>query len=85
MWPCSSTGCAVTRGERVEQRADAVRAVVGWCLAGGADHPDQLVLGPDAPRARGLARGGEVCQQIVERASGNGIVFVDEVHAVRGL
>jgi hypothetical protein len=54
--------------------------------AGGlGQYPDQLVLGSDPPLGRGLTGTLEVREEIVRRADRNGVVFVDEVHAVLGL
>ena len=78
-------GCPATLGEPVEQRGDPARAVVGRRLAGVDVDADQLVLGAHPPRFARLASTVEVLGQLVDRTDRNGVLFVDEVHAVRGL
>ena len=74
-------GRATALREPVEQGADAVRTVVRRGLARVADHADQLVLGADPPLLARLA-GIEIPAQVLDRTDRDGIMFVDEVHAV---
>ena len=52
---------------------------------GAGDDPDELVLGAHAPLCDGLPRAGEIGEKLVVRADRYCILFVDEMHAVRGL
>ena len=62
MWPSSSTGVAAARREPAEQRADAVRAVVGRGVAGRSDvtTPTSSCSVPTRHRDAGLPARREV-------------------------